>query len=248
MDVWLAAAFYGIAVALTAWVVVMHRRDQKLVAPVACGAVVLAIVAGYVLMSEYAAGPRDFAFYALSFTGVAAGFLLITARHPIHGALWLMLTILSASGTMILMHAEFVATAQMFLFAGVIVLTYIASIMMVEVTEKPAPDLWLSQHTLATFAIMLLFGGVCVLVATTPEDTLGAAAAGINHPISTIAPASIAADDDGGRDPGLVALGESIFTEHAFAFLVAGLLLTVGLISGVYLTRPEKADDSRSPL
>ena len=49
------------------------------------------------------------AFYLFATVAVAAGFVVVAARNPVHSVMWLILTFFSAAGLFVLMGAEFIA-------------------------------------------------------------------------------------------------------------------------------------------
>jgi len=52
------------------------------------------------------------AFYLLAFVAVAAAFMVVAARNPVHSVMFLILTFFSAAGLFLLMGAEFLALLQ----------------------------------------------------------------------------------------------------------------------------------------
>lgn len=233
MEVWQAALFYGIAVAIGAWVMLVHRRAPGALKVVGFAAPVVLFGAGAILVGGRVLSFVDFLFYAFSSTALVAAFLMITARHPVHGSLWLLVTILSVSGSILLLNAELVAITYVLVHASVILVLYLAAVMMVELPDKPAPDLWLRRYDLACVAGIALYAGLCALLSRLPAGDPSKATVVELGP-SIEAPNGNAA-----------AVGSSLFTEYLFAVQVGGLLLLTAIVAGIYLTaRSEGGDES----
>jgi NADH-quinone oxidoreductase subunit J len=228
MEVWQAAAFYGIAALLTAWSIGLYRQRALFVLPGLGVAALLAFVAAWVLIGHNVGSFAEFLFYVLSAVAVSAALLMVTSQNPVYAALWLVLVILSIAVLLVLLHAEFFAAVQVIVYAGAIMVLYLFTIMMVEMPEKPSRPLWMPRHTLVTVIGVLLFGSICAILARRPL------AAGILSGSTVPAP-----------EGNTVALGRSLFTEYLFPFEVASLLLLAALVGAIVLAKKEA--DTENP-
>ena len=52
------------------------------------------------------------AFYLLAFTAIAAGFMVVASRNPVHSVMFLIMTFFAAAGLFILMGAEFICAHE----------------------------------------------------------------------------------------------------------------------------------------
>src|SRR5262245_14615845 len=72
-------------------------------------------------------------FYLFAFLCVAAGFMVIAARNPVHSVLYLILAFVNASGLMVLMGAEFIAMILIVVYVGAVAVLFLFVVMMLDV-------------------------------------------------------------------------------------------------------------------
>jgi len=60
------------------------------------------------------------AFYILAFTAIAASFMVVASRNPVHSVMFLILTFFAAAGLFILMGAEFLALLLVMVYVGAV--------------------------------------------------------------------------------------------------------------------------------
>src|SRR5499426_1452952 len=156
-----------------------------------------------------------FVILAVLVVGSAVG--LIVRRNPIHGALFLVLNLASVAGLYLTMRAEFLATAQVIVYAGAIAVLFVFAIMvLIPGREETGPDTLRSQRLLAVPVAGLLL----VLLAVMLRSTLFAGAG----PAQAV--------------PGGVAnIGRALFTDYLFPFEVTSVLLLVALVGVIALAK-----------
>ncbi|HUG38022.1 MAG TPA: NADH-quinone oxidoreductase subunit J [Candidatus Limnocylindrales bacterium] len=147
--------------------------------------------------------------------GCAAG--LILKRNPIHGALFLVGNLASVAGLYLLMRAEFLAAAQVIVYAGAIAVLFVFAIMvLIPGKEETGPDPLRAQRWLA-----VPLGGLLALeIVLVLRSRLFQA-----PPRTTTVPG------------GVESVGRLLFTDYLFPFEVTSLLLLTALVGVVALTR-----------
>jgi len=225
MQVWTAAFFYGVAVALATWIMVIHRREPGRLLGSALAGAVVAAVAGFVLVGSAVSGPREVFFYFFAAATLAGAVLTVSARHPVYASVWLLMTAAATSGVLVVLRVEIVATVMLLLQAGVVTVFYVSAVMMVEVPDKPTPDLWLGRYSLATLAGVALFVGMCGMLARVPELPTVLA-----HDGATITTARI---------------GSTIADAYALPFLLTGVLLLTAMAGAIYSSRRDADVETR---
>ncbi len=162
------------------------------------------------------------AFYILALVSVAAAFLVITAKNPVHSVLYLITAFFSAAGLFVLMGAEFLAMLLVVVYVGAVAVLFMFVVMMLDVDFAQ-----LRQGFARYLPIGGLVGGILlaeiVLVAITVAHN-GAAA-------HNALPQSSA--------PGLSnveSIGQVLYTDYDYLFQAAGLVLLVAMIGAIVLT------------
>ena len=72
-------------------------------------------------------------FYAFGAVLLLAGLRVITARNPVHGALFLVLAFFTAAGLWLLLRAEFLAIALVVVYVGAVMVLFLFVVMMLDI-------------------------------------------------------------------------------------------------------------------
>src|ERR671931_2652927 len=72
-------------------------------------------------------------FYLFAGLCVAAAFMVIAARNPVHSVLYLILAFVNAAGLFVLMGAEFLAMILIVVYVGAVAVLFLFVIMMLDV-------------------------------------------------------------------------------------------------------------------
>lgn len=161
-------------------------------------------------------------FYLLAAVAVAAAFMVVASKNPVHSVMYLILTFFSAAGLFILMGAEFLALLIIMVYVGAVAVLFLFVVMMLDVDFVELKQGFLQY---------LPIGGLVAFVLLIEMFLVGAA-----YYTGTT---TIVVE----RDPNtsnLEAFGEVLYTEYAGMFEAAGLILLVALIGAVVLTLRER--------
>jgi NADH-quinone oxidoreductase subunit J len=147
--------------------------------------------------------------------GSAAG--LILKRNPIHGALFLVVNLACVAVFYLMLGAEFLAAAQVIVYAGAIMVLFVFAIMvLIPGKEETGPDPRRSTRILAIpLGALLLVQLVLILSARGSAPAPPAPAVG------------------GGIEP----LGRLLFTDYLFPFELTSVLLLAAMVGVLVLAR-----------
>ena len=156
-----------------------------------------------------------FGILAALVVGSAAG--LILKRNPIHGALFLVINLASVAGLFLTLRAEFLAAAQVIVYAGAIAVLFVFAIMvLIPGKEETGPDPLYRQRLLA----VPLAGVFLVLTAMALGSTV------LRGPTQSRSVPG-----------GVEAVGRLLFTDYLFPFEVTSLLLLAALVGVMALAK-----------
>jgi len=111
-------------------------------------------------------------FYLLAFVAVAAAFMVVAARNPVHSVMYLILTFFSAAGLFILMGAEFLALLLVMVYVGAVAVLFLFVVMMLDVDFVELKQGFLSYLPIgALVAIVLLLEMIMVGAAYVAGET-----------------------------------------------------------------------------
>lgn len=177
-------------------------------------------------------GIAALAFYLFAIVTVAAGFLVVIARNPVHSVLWLILSFFSSAGLFVLLGAEFVALLLVIVYVGAVAVLFLFVVMMLDV------DFSTLRGSLANYLPMGLLIGTVLMVELglvfghwTFADGAEGARAAVTPAIEDV--------------QNTVALGQLIYTQYIYLFQAAGLILLVAMIGAIVLTMRHRPDVKR---
>ena len=75
---------------------------------------------------------EEIAFWAIAVVLVASSLLTVLSKNLFHSVLYLALALVTTAGVYVLLHAEFLAAVQIFLYAGGVVTLVVFAIMLTE--------------------------------------------------------------------------------------------------------------------
>ena len=170
-------------------------------------------------------GFRWLVFAVSSLVAIFGSLMMVTRRDPIHSALWLIVAFFSLGVIYLTLHAQFIAVAQVMVYAGAIMMLIIFVIMLIQLEVESTRKLRVTgTRVIGAFVTMLLFLEVVAAFVGFPGKGVTAAPA----PISGAPLGSVAS------------VGFSLYGKYLFPFEIASILLLVGVVGAVVLARRSK--------
>src|SRR5436305_11705664 len=103
-------------------------------------------------------------FYVFGATCVAAAFMVIASRNPVHSVLFLILAFVNAAGLFILLGAEFLAMILIIVYVGAVLVLFLFVVMMLDVDSAQLRQAFLQYLPIGAFlGIVLLIELVLVV-------------------------------------------------------------------------------------
>ena len=165
-----------------------------------------------------------FVFYVFAAILLVSALCVITARNPVHSALFLVLAFFTASAIWLLLRAEFLAIALVLVYVGAVMVLFLFVVMMLDINlERLREGFW--QY-------LPLGAAVGVLMAFEMGTVLYGRWFGLVTP-----PKVQSAGYSNTKD-----LGRLIYTDYAFAFELAAVILLVAIIAAIALTLRQRKD------
>ena len=158
-----------------------------------------------------------FAFFVVAAIAVASALGLVLRRNPIHGALFLVINLGSVAALYLLLHAEFLAAAQVIVYAGAIMVLFVFAIMvLIPGKDETGPDPRRRYRLVALpLGAVLLLQIVLVRVARRPIPRPPAQAVG----------------------GGVETIGRLLFTDYLFPFELTSVLLLAAMVGVLVLAK-----------
>lgn len=169
---------------------------------------------------------QEVVFYVLSAIVLYSGLRVVTAKNPVHAALFLVLAFFSAAGHWLLMQAEFLAIALVLVYVGAVMVLFLFVVMMLDINfEKLHEGFWRHLPLAGTVAVIMVVEMVMVLLS--PSADLSS--------MNEIAP--LAEGMSNVRE-----LGLQIYTTYLLPFELAAVLLLLAIVAAIALTMRKRKD------
>lgn len=163
-------------------------------------------------------------FYVFSAIMILAATRVITARNPVHAALFLVLSFFSAAAIWLLLKAEFLAIVLVLVYVGAVMVLFLFVVMMLDINmDKMREGFW-GYLPLASFVGVVI---VLEMAAVLWRNFLSFDAQG---------PANA------GNIGGTKELGLLIYTKYIYAFEIAAAVLLLAIVAAVALTLRKRKD------
>ena len=159
-------------------------------------------------------------FYVLAIVLVVAAFRVITASSPVTAVLHLILAFANAAMIWMLLGAEFLGLLLVLVYVGAVMVLFLFVVMMLDVKME---ELRAGIKTYLPLGLLIMVAEMSFVLATSWGQ---------------VGPAADLGDDYNNAR----ALGESMYTEYAFAVEVGAVLLLVGMIAAISLTLRKRRD------
>ena len=177
----------------------------------------------------------DFVFYVFAAAMLGSAAMVVTAKNPVHAALFLVLSFVAAAGLWLLLHAEFLAIALVLVYVGAVMVLFLFVLMMLDINLDRLREGFWKRSGVAVAAAGLLFAEIAFAVRGSFSPAVEATAA-----------AAAAVDAAAVGNTRLI--GQLLYTDYVYPFQLAALVLLVAIVAAIALTiRPAKNTRRRDP-
>ncbi|APV49993.1 NADH:ubiquinone oxidoreductase subunit J [Betaproteobacteria bacterium GR16-43] len=173
-------------------------------------------------------------FWVFAIILILAALRVVTARNPVHAALFLVLCFFTASALWLLAQAEFLAITLVLVYVGAVMVLFLFVVMMLDINfDKLREGFW--KHLPLAGGIGALMAGEMVVVLYTKVN--------MNEmPASAVMPAG----------SNTKALGAVLYTDYLLPFELAAVILLVAIVAAIAITlrrrKETKYQDPREQL
>ena len=178
----------------------------------------------------------DFVFYVFAAAMLGSAAMVVTAKNPVHAALFLVLSFVAAAGLWLLLHAEFLAIALVLVYVGAVMVLFLFVLMMLDINLDRLREGFWRRSGVAVAAAGLLFAEIAFAVRGS-----------FSPAVATAVDAADAADAVAAVGNTRL-IGQLLYTDYVYPFQLAALVLLVAIVAAIALTiRPAKNTRRRDP-
>ena len=172
-------------------------------------------------------------FYVFAALLLFAAFRVITARNPVHAALYLVLAFFQAAAIWILLKAEFLAIALVLVYVGAVMVLFLFVVMMLDINLDGVRQGFWKHFPLA--------GTVGAIIALEMSYVL---MGGFREPPKSVAVTA----QMGTQVSNTKELGKVLYSNYLYPLEIAAVILLVAIIAAIALTLRERKDSkSQNP-
>jgi NADH-quinone oxidoreductase subunit J len=165
-------------------------------------------------------------FYIFSTVTVLAALRVITARNPVHAALFLVLAFFNVSGLWMLLQAEFLSLVLIMVYVGAVMVLFLFVVMMLDINiERFRQGFWKNLPIGALVGALLIAEMAAVL-------------SGRYFGLTTLPAQNMPANYSNTKE-----LARVLYTDYAYPFEIASVILLVAIIVAVMLTLRRRKDN-----
>jgi NADH-quinone oxidoreductase subunit J len=169
-------------------------------------------------------------FYVFAALLLFAAFRVITARNPVHAALYLVLAFFQAAAIWILLKAEFLAITLVLVYVGAVMVLFLFVVMMLDINiDSMRKGFW--KH-------FPLAGSVGAIIALEMSYVL---MGGFREPPKVASGAMLPGQVDA-QLSNTKELGKVLYSEYLYPLEIAAVILLVAIIAAIALTMRDRKD------
>jgi len=168
-------------------------------------------------------------FYVFSTVLLFAAFRVITARNPVHAALFLVLAFFNAAGIWMLLKAEFLAITLVLVYLGAVMVLFLFVVMMLDIKiDALRQGFWRHFPLAALLGAVVVLEMAAVLMAGFRVSEEPRVAQVVGQPLLEVSNTK--------------ELGKLLYTQYVYPVQVAAVILLVAMIAAIALTLRARKD------
>jgi len=168
---------------------------------------------------------ETFTFYVFAVILVLSALRVITARNPVHSALFLVLAFFTSAALWILLRAEFLAITLVLVYVGAVMVLFLFVVMMLDINlDRLREGFW---------SYLPLGATVGVLMVVEMGLVLWNRYSGLQSAVPGQSPQAVS---------NTKALGRLLYTDFVYPFELAAVLLLVAIVAAIALTLRRRKD------
>jgi len=158
-------------------------------------------------------------FYFFSALAVVSAILMVTRRNIVHGAVFLISTLLATAGVFLLLQAEFLFVVQIILYVGGIMVLFVFVIMLVDL-DVALRQLQFNRQKYVAVLLSLVLAAQVFFALWIARNGLNLTNSAATMPVRNTE-----------------AIGDAIFQHYMLPFEIASILLLVAMIGAVVMAK-----------
>jgi NADH-quinone oxidoreductase subunit J len=173
-----------------------------------------------------AIGFKELVFFVAALTAILSSLLMVMGKNPIHSALWMIVTFFSMAVIYLLLNAQFIAVAQVMVYAGAIMMLILFVIMLVQMEKGGEIEIGKMRRSMKTRIAIALVTVILFVEALFAVFFYRMTGRGGDYPIEAV-----------NRAGNVKTIGALLYGQYLFPFEIASVLLLVGIVGAVVIAK-----------
>jgi NADH-quinone oxidoreductase subunit J len=165
-------------------------------------------------------------FYLFAAILVFSALRVVTARNPVHAALFLVLAFFTAAEIWLLLRAEFLAITLVLVYVGAVMVLFLFVVMMLDINLDRLREGFWKYLPLAAFVGIVMLVEMALILAGPYAGLVGVEAPPAPEP----------------GHSNTKALGRLLYVDYVYPFELAAVLLLVAIVAAIALTMRRRKD------
>jgi NADH-quinone oxidoreductase subunit J len=162
-------------------------------------------------------------FYLFAAVTIVSAVMVISSRNPVHSVFFLILAFFNSAGLFLLLGAEYIAMTLVIVYVGAVAVLFLFVVMMLDINFAELRQGFLKYLPMGVVTAAILLFELLVVVYVSLQSPAGLA------PTRSAIPAS-------DEITNTHAIGNVLYTDYAYPFQIAGIILLVAMIGAIVLT------------
>ena len=176
-------------------------------------------------------------FYVFATILLFAAFRVITARNPVHAALYLVLAFFQAAAIWLLLKAEFLAITLVLVYVGAVMVLFLFVVMMLDINmDGLRQGFWKHFRVAATLGAIIALEMAAVLMGGFRTTSTPKSVEKVVEAAGQVAPQISNTKD----------LGKLLYSQYVYPLEIAAMILLVAMIAAIALTLRQRKDSKYS--
>lgn len=170
----------------------------------------------------------EFLFYLFSITTLLGGLMVVLARNPVNGAMFMIVSLVGLACLFGQLQAYFLAILQILVYAGAVMVLFLFIIMLLNVQSSTKVKFDATSVVAALISLAFLVGGIVYMFVTSnelpffPEPFVSAE-------VTSAMPLDFTTS--------VKSFGYGLFTKYMLPLQVAGFLLLVAMVGVIVISK-----------
>lgn len=163
-------------------------------------------------------------FYIFSLMTVLSAGMVISSKNPVHSVFFLILAFFNVAGLFVLLGAEYIAMTLVIVYVGAVAVLFLFVVMMLNVNFSEMRDGFLKY---------IPVGGAVAATIFTEFVFISYNSLGGKNALAPVRNVIVPSDETSNTQ----AIGNILYTNYAYPFQMAGIILLIAMIGAIVLTK-----------